>query len=73
MAEVEEADGDVRSDDSLEFLFDSNYDKSTYYHLVVNTAGTLYDGLKEDTAWSSRAEVAAGRGDRSLQPFLRLP
>ena len=73
LTEVRETDGEVRSDDSLEFLFDSNWDKSSYFHLVVNAAGTLYDGRKDDASWSSQAKVATGREENAWTVELAVP
>ena len=55
VADVRTRDGAVWQDDSVElFLAPPN---AEYYHLVVNSIGTLYDARSRNTAFDSGAEI----------------
>ncbi|OGV47659.1 MAG: hypothetical protein A2017_21870 [Lentisphaerae bacterium GWF2_44_16] len=52
-------DGPVYRDDCIELFFDTNKDKSSYYHFVINPNGTVYDAVRRQgghvgtSAWNS--------------------
>lgn len=60
MSSVEERDGEVKEDDSIEILLDTNNDKKSFFHFVVNPDGVLYDAKRDDASWNSSAVVATG-------------
>jgi hypothetical protein len=54
-ADAKTRDGEVYKDDSVEvFLAPPDSD---YYHLIVNSAGVLYDAKLRDTGFDSQAEI----------------
>lgn len=66
-------DGDVRDDDSVEILFDTNQDKKTFYHFIVNSNAVLYDARQDDAEWNSSAKVATMVEDGSWTIELAIP
>jgi hypothetical protein len=54
-----ERDGSVWEDDSVELFLDPSAGKREYYQLIVNPAGTLYDGIGHDSSWNADAKVVA--------------
>lgn len=76
-----EKDSGVYSDDCVELFFDINHDQSTYFHLVVNPVGALYDSsviyqegiTSMDSDWDSDAEVKATIGEHEWMAELAIP
>jgi hypothetical protein len=66
--ETEEWDGAVYYDDNLWFFFDTNHDEDTYYQLIVNPRGTVFDRAchmedgrsVRDITWNGEWEIASG-------------
>jgi len=57
-------DHNVWKDDCVEMFLDTNLDRTTYAHIVVNSAGVVYDAYhspskREATLWESQAQVAS--------------
>lgn len=73
LSEATERDGDVRDDDSIEILLDTNQDKKTYHHLAVNAAGVLYDARQKDAVWDSSAKVATSIEKRAWTVEMAIP
>jgi hypothetical protein len=42
---VKKHDGPVWEDDSVEILLDTNKDKKSYYHIIVNSSAVIYDSF----------------------------
>jgi len=61
VANIKEHDGPLWEDDSLEIFLDTNHDKKTYFHYILNTIGTVYDGKCMDEKWNGPVVVATGR------------
>jgi hypothetical protein len=73
-ADVEERDGPIWEDDSLELFFDTDDQRKTYIHLAVNPKETQYDALMMDKSadyrWQAEAATLADGWSVELQlPF----
>lgn len=70
-ADCTERDGTVWQDDNLWFFFDTNHDKTTYYQLMVNPNGAIFDRSckleagtsTKDISWNGLWSVKSGRGE----------
>lgn len=71
--EIEERDGNVWEDDSIEVIFDTNLDKKTYVHFAVNSKGAFYDGRLRNGDWNSKARVATHVGDEDWSVEMAIP
>ena len=72
-SEVEERDGKVWEDDSIELLFDTNRDEKTYVHFAVNAKGVFYDGRMRQGDWNSEARWATKMGEEDWTVELAIP
>ena len=50
-SEIEERDGEVWTDDSIEIVLDTNRDQKTYYRFAVNSNGVLYESRGVFVVW----------------------
>ena len=70
-------DGAVWSDDSIELQIVPPDQEGKYYHLIVNTLGTVYDSKcfasTFDTKWDSQAEVKVLEKDKTWNYEIRIP
>ncbi|MDD3806247.1 MAG: beta-N-acetylglucosaminidase domain-containing protein [bacterium] len=53
------SDSEVYSDDCVEIMLGD--DRGAYYHLVINSLGTVYDAQKTDKSWNSGMKAAVSR------------
>jgi hypothetical protein len=58
---VNERDGHVYMDDSVEIFLDTNLDRKTYLQLVFNPAAVAYDAIGKSSAWNGLFAAKAGR------------
>jgi len=58
---VNDRDGDVWLDDSVEIFLDTNLDRKTYLHLVFNPEAVASDGIGFSRAWNGLFAAKAGR------------
>lgn len=77
-AEATAPDADLFSDDVLELFVQPSPASGVYYHLAVNSRGTLYDARctaagGDDKSWSSGARAAARVGERTWTVELAIP
>lgn len=75
--EVTERDGPVSGDDSIEIFIQPNA-RGTYYQVVANALGTIFDASVEnpgqiDNSWDSGAEAAASISDHGWQLEIAIP
>lgn len=68
-----ERDEDMREEDLIEVLFDTNQDKKTFYHFAVNAEGVLYDARRDDAKWNSTAKVATEKGEQAWTVEMAIP
>ncbi|MFW6108444.1 MAG: carbohydrate-binding family 9-like protein, partial [bacterium] len=75
VAGVERHDGPVWQDDCIELFLKPNPKARTYYHIGVNTLGTVYDGRNRpsDKGWESKARVAVSKGQRAWFIEMAFP
>jgi len=73
LSEATTRDGDVRSDDSIEFMLDINNDKKTFYHFAVNPGGVLYDARRDDQKWDSTAILASAKEEGAWTVEIAIP
>ena len=57
-ANAKNRDGRVAMDDCVEIFLDTEYDHRTYYHIMVNSIGTIADSKVRDTNWNGDLQVA---------------
>lgn len=76
-AEAKVHDGPVWSDDSIELQIVPPDQNGKYYHIIVNTLGTVYDSQcfasTFDRKWSSKAEVVVGYADKTWNYEIKIP
>ena len=76
-ADAKEHDGAVWSDDSIELQIVPPDQNGKYYHIIVNTLGTVYDSQcfasTFDRKWSSKAEVKVGYADKVWNYEIKIP
>ena len=73
LSEVETRDSDLREDDSIEILFDTNHDKKSFHHFVLNPKGVLYDARLRDAKWNSASEWKTGKEDSAWTLEMAIP
>lgn len=73
-ADVTERDGALWRDDCVELFLDSNCDRKTYYHLIANAKGALYDSVTPgDANWNGDITVAAAVAEDSWSVEFAIP
>lgn len=67
-------DKDVWQDDSVEMFLDTNLDQASYYHIIVNTLGTVQDADTRDGLWNGdvKAAVQKGKGFYDVEVAVNL-
>ncbi len=73
LSEVVTRDGDLREDDSIEILFDTNLDKKSFHHFAMNPEGVLYDARQSNAKWNSTAQVATGKETGAWTVEMAIP
>ncbi len=66
-------DGDVWDDDGIEVFIDSTMSQRDYYQIIVNAAGTIYDGIGKDPAWNGEFASAVGKEEGAWTVELAIP
>lgn len=67
-------DDGVWRDDCVELFLDTNLDRATYYHVIVNSIGTVYDEtVPGGPAWNADLQVAAQVGTDHWTVELAIP
>jgi beta-N-acetylglucosaminidase/Glycosyl hydrolase family 20, domain 2/Carbohydrate family 9 binding domain-like len=74
-------DSDVFTDDCIDLFLDTNLDRETYYHLVVNTLGTIFDskdirnfdGHYVNRKWNSGCKVAVAKSENFWSLEIAIP
>ena len=78
-ANVRERDGHVYRDDCVEIMIDPNKTGDRYFHLLVNSLGTLKDrycdqgGFVGDDKWNGQIRARAQRNNRGYTVEVRVP
>ncbi len=72
---VAERDGlGIWSDDCIEIFIDTNCDKASYYHFIVNAKGALYDEFVKDRNWNVKGmKYAVKRSTRGWSCEIAIP
>jgi 3',5'-cyclic AMP phosphodiesterase CpdA len=74
IAKIHDRDGDVWTDDCIEFFLDTNLDRKTYYQFDVNSLGTVYDGTGiGQRNFNANVQVATSRDDKGWAVELAIP
>ena len=77
-ANIRERDGYVWEEDSFEIFLDTNRDKASYFHLVTNSIGTMFDqrvipvGIM-DRSWNASWKVATSVKDDYWIAEIAIP
>jgi len=71
-------DGPVWNDPCVSVLLDTNRDGSSYYHVMANSAGVVYDSycylpFMVDTTWESKANVITSPATNDWTTTIRVP
>ena len=72
----ERRDGPVYDDDCLEIFLDAKGDRKTYYHMIVNANGAIYDAWRKpeaDASWNGVSESAGIVGDKQWSAEFAVP
>lgn len=78
-ANVTERDGPVHADDCVEAFFDTQRDEQSYYHLMVNTLGTIADQNRlggrapVDASWNGAYELKTAVEDTFWTLEIKIP
>ncbi len=67
-----ERDGPLWNDDSIELFLDPGHTHRDYLQLIINAAGTLYDGRGRDPSWNSDAQVQTAVGAEAWAGVVSL-
>lgn len=73
VAKVNQADGPLWGDDSVELFIDAGQDQQTYRHFICNPLGMLYDAVAMNPTFASQARVAAGREKDAWTVEMAIP
>ena len=72
--DIRARDGEVWTDDAVEIFIDANRDQSTYFQLVVNSAGVQFDGARPGgESWNRAWATAAIVGPESWSVEVAIP
>lgn len=66
-------DGPVWEDDSIEIFIDTNYDRKSFYQIIVNAKGVTYDGKSDGNSWNGAYRSAAAMTDKGWAIELAIP
>lgn len=79
-AEITEHDGDLWTDDAIELFLDTNLDRETYFHYIVNSKGVTYDaryvppdGRPTGKAWDGPCDIRTGTTADAWTLEITLP
>jgi hypothetical protein len=72
-AKMTDADSEVFLDDCVEMMFAAGAENKDYYHIVVNSIGTVYDAFVSDKTWNSGAVVKTFRQDNQWKVEMAIP
>ena len=72
-AATKDRDGDIFSDDSIEFFIATTADRKMYYQFAANSVGAFYDGRCDVEKWDSRATAAVARASDGWSVELAIP
>lgn len=79
VADTTQRDGHVYSDDCVEFMLAPRSERQEYYHLAVNTLGTLYDAERRQGGhvgtleWNCDWRAAVSKGPQSWTVEVAIP
>lgn len=71
--DAKDRDGQVWTDDAVEVFVDTNRDRKTYYHFIVNAAGVVLDANGRDTAYNANLQVATAVEPEAWTVELAIP
>jgi tetratricopeptide (TPR) repeat protein len=77
-ANVTQRDGRVWIDDDVDIYLDTDHDYNTYYQIVINSLGAIYDkacsrGASMDAAWNANYAVATAVEDTFWTCEIGIP
>ncbi len=71
-----ERDSRIYTDDSVEIFLDTKHDRKTYYHIVVNAAGAMYDEMNKvntPKSWDGDWSVQTDEADDGWSATVTIP
>jgi len=72
-ANVKNRDGSVAFDDCVEIFLDTAYDHRTYYHIMVNSIGTIADAKGRGGDWNGDFQLATDVADTFWTLEIKIP
>ena len=72
-------DESIAADDCVEICFGVNHDRNTFYRLIINSLGNIYEALCDrrgsvrDTSWNPDCKVAVATGPSEWTVELAIP
>jgi hypothetical protein len=73
VAECQVDDTNVWHDDCIELFLDPQHDHTNYFHFIVNSVGTRYDGVGLDRTWSAPWTAKASRAADAWYVEIAFP
>lgn len=70
---VTDKDGPVWQDDSVEVFIDTDLDRKTYYQIIVNSSGIIYDAFGYDKSVNLNPTVATAKDKDSWTVEIAIP
>ena len=72
-AQYTKRDDDLWEDDCFEVFIDTNNNRKTFYHFIINSNGALYDSRNAQKKWNAELSVVSGRGQGYWTVELGIP
>lgn len=73
LAKCTTPDGSVWTDDSVEIFLDPQGMRKEFYHLIVNTVGTIYDEHNDNITWNSGTIAKTSIGSKEWTAEIKIP
>jgi len=71
--EAKHRDGAVWRDDCVEFFIDANHDRKSWRHIIVNSAGVVFDQVNRDAKWNAALRVKSSAADACWVVEMAVP
>ncbi len=71
--DVNKRDGNLWTDDSIEVALDTNRDRKSYYHFMINAAGVIYDAFGLNNSYDTDVKAAVSKDNDGWNVELAIP
>ncbi|MFA5857520.1 MAG: glycoside hydrolase domain-containing protein [Elusimicrobiota bacterium] len=66
-------DGSLWREDSIELFISPVADGTTYFHILTNPVGAVFDQKMKDVTWASNAVITTNTGKESWDAVIKIP